>query len=292
MKVWAGKSIAVLATLLLVAAALDAMLSLWRHYRSDPWTRDARVRADIVEIAPDVSGLVSEVVVHDNDQVHRGDLLFRIDRQRFALALTQAEAVVRGQQSNVAQARRDLQRLQALHEQQNVSRQAVETAANALEQASAALTEAVASRDLARLNVERSDVRASVNGVVTNLSLNPGDYVEAGNAQLAVVDTDSLHVEGYFEETKLAQIQPGAAVSIRLMGATDVELRGHVDSIAAAIEDRERGTGDNLVANVNPTFSWVRLAQRIPVRISFDDKPADVRLVAGLTASVKVLAGP
>jgi multidrug resistance efflux pump len=145
----------------------------------------------------------------------------------------------------------------------------------------------MADRDLARLNLDRSEVKASVNGVITNLSLRPGDYVNAGQAEVALVDTDSLRVEGYFEETKLSRIKVGNPVSIKLMGQSAV-LAGHVESIAAGIEDRERTVGNGLLANINPTFNWVRLAQRVPVRIAFDTVPDDARLVAGLTATVAV----
>ncbi|MBR0663849.1 HlyD family secretion protein [Roseomonas hellenica] len=272
-------------TLSVLAGAVLTGRDLWRHYQEEPWTRDARVRADVVGIAPDVSGLVSEILVQDNATVHRGDLLFRIDGERFAIALRQAEAAVDGRRAALEQARRDLRRYEQI--QDVVSRQRAEQARLAVEQAEAALEQGIADQRLAALNLERSEVRASVNGTVTNLALRPGDYVPSGKAVLALVDTDSLRVEGYFEETKLPRIHPGDPVAISLMGQSGT-LTGHVQSIAAAIEDRERSSGTGLLANINPTFTWVRLAQRVPVRIALNEIPDGTRLVAGLTATVEV----
>lgn len=272
-------------TLAIVVAALAAGRELWGHYMDDPWTRDAKVRADVVGIAPDVSGFVGEVLVHDNQKVEKGDVLFRIDRARFAIALEQAEAAVAGRKATLDQATRDRTRYEQLKDV--VSQQKTEQMGASEAEAEAAYRQALADRDLARLNLERADVKASVNGVITNLSLRPGDYVNAGQAEVALVDTDSLRVEGYFEETKLARIKVGNPVSIRLMGQSLV-LAGHVESIAAGIEDRERTVGNGLLANINPTFNWVRLAQRVPVRIAFDHVPDDAQLVAGLTATVAV----
>lgn len=272
-------------TLAVLAGAVLTGRGLWRHYQEEPWTRDARVRADVVGIAPDVSGLVSEILVRDNATVHRGDLLFRIDGERFAIALRQAEAAVDGRRAALEQAQRDVRRYEQI--QDVVSRQRAEQARLAAEQAEAALAQGIADQRLAALNLERSEVRASVNGTVTNLALHPGDYVPAGKAVLALVDADSLRVEGYFEETKLPRIHLGDPVAISLMGQSGT-LTGHVQSIAAAIEDRERSGGTGLLANINPTFTWVRLAQRVPVRIALNDVPEGMRLVAGLTATVEV----
>lgn len=276
----------VLVTLTLVVCAVFVGRELWQHYMSDPWTRDARVRADIVAVAPDVSGLVSDVLVKDNDAVKKGDILFRIDSQRFQIAMEQAQAAAEGAKATLEQASRDRQRRYQLggviSQQQKEASQAAEA------QAQASYLGANANLELARLNKERSEVRAPVNGTITNLSLRPGNYVTTGSAQMALVDTDSLRVEGYFEETKLARIHIGDVVSVKLIGQSG-KIEGHVESIAAGIEDRERTAGSGLLANINPTFSWVRLAQRIPVRIAFDNVPIGTQLVAGMTATVAVL---
>ncbi|HEY4254104.1 MAG TPA: HlyD family secretion protein [Roseomonas sp.] len=284
-----GSAARVALTLVVLAGAALTGRGLWHHYQDEPWTRDARVRADVVGIAPDVSGLVSEILVGDNATVHRGDVLFRIDRERFAIALRQAEAAVDGRRAALDQARRDLARYEQI--QDVVSRQRAEQARATALQAQAALEQGLADRTLAELNLARSEVRASVNGVVTNLALRPGDYVPSGKPVLALVDADSIRIEGYFEETKLPRIHVGDPVAISLMGQAGT-LSGRVQSIAAAIEDRERSGGTSLLANINPTFTWVRLAQRVPVRIALDAVPGDVRLVAGLTATVAVRPAP
>ncbi|GLK82423.1 efflux RND transporter periplasmic adaptor subunit [Ancylobacter defluvii] len=286
MKVSFRGAIRVIVTLVLVLAAFGAGRELWAHYMDDPWTRDAKVRADVVGVAPDVAGFVSDVLVQDNQAVKKGDVLFRIDRARFAIALEQAEAVVDGRKATLDQAKRDRERYEQLKDV--VSEQKTEQMRMSEAEAAASYRQALADRELAKLNLERTEVKAPVNGTISNLSLRPGDYVTAGTAKVALVDTDSLRIEGYFEETKLARIRVGAPVSIRLMGQA-APLRGHVESIATGIEDRERTVGNGLLANINPTFSWVRLAQRVPVRIVLDEAPDGVQLVAGLTATVSVL---
>jgi RND family efflux transporter MFP subunit len=274
-------------TLLAVVAALAVGRELWVYYMEQPWTRDGRVRADVVQVAPDVSGFVTEVLVKDNQKVHRGDVLFKIDRERFALALRQADASVAGHQATLDQANADLKRYSALTTDA-VSQQKQEQVLATQLQAKAAFDAAVADRAVAQLNLDRSEVHASVNGVITNMDLRPGAYVTAGKGVMALVDIDTLHVEGYFEETKLARIRIGDKVQVRLMGEK-VTLLGHVESIAAGIEDRDRAEGASLLANVNPTFSWVRLAQRVPVRIALDPVPENMSLVAGRSATVEVL---
>lgn len=274
------------ATLLLVLLALLVAIWLWRRYETDPWTRDGHVRADIVRVTPDVGGLVTAVMVHDNQPVKAGQLLFIVDRPRYAAALERAEASIASARATLNQARREAQRDLALGDlvaaethEQNLAR---------VETAQAALNEAIAARDTAALDVKRTEVHASVNGIVTNLDLHPGDYLGAGSQAMALLDTDSLRVEGYFEETKLHHIHVGNKATIHLMG-DERPLRGHVESIAAGIADDQRSNTSNLLPAVEPTFSWVRLAQRIPVRVVIDEKPTDVRLIAGRTATVTIL---
>ena len=278
-----------LVTLVTVAIALAVGYALWDYYIDAPWTRDGKVRADIVAVAPDVSGLVTEVLVHDNQRVRKGDVLFRIDPDRFDLALRQAEAIVAGKQASLEQAQLDYQRYDKLSDVA-VSDQRRELAKATAEEAKAAYDQAVADRDLAKLNRVRSEVRASVSGLITNMDLQPGAYVSVGRGVTALIDEDTLRVEGYFEETKLPRIKVGDAVTVHLIGERTL-LTGHVESIAGGIDDRERSAGSNLLANVNPTFSWVRLAQRIPVRIALDPPPKGVDLVAGRTATVKIEPG-
>jgi multidrug resistance efflux pump len=278
----------IVVTLVTVAIGIVVALALWDYYVNAPWTRDGRVRADVVAVAPDVSGLVTEVFVKDNQNVRRGDVLFRIDPERFTLAMRQAEAVVAGKKAAAQQAEADYNRYSKLTDLA-VTEQKVEIARAAAQETQAAYDQAVADRDVAKLNLERSQVRASVNGRITNMDLRPGAYVTVGRGVMALIDEDTLRVEGYFEETKLPRIHVNDRATVRLIGEKSL-LTGHVESIAGGIEDRERSAGANLLANVNPTFSWVRLAQRIPVRIVLDGLPEGVTLVSGRTATVAIEA--
>lgn len=272
-------------TALVVAAAVAAGWRLWSHYEVEPWTRDGRVKAYVVQVAPDVSGLVTAVPVRDNQDVKAGDVLFEIDRTRFQLAYDQAEAAVRAQQVARAQALRDAKRNRVLG--QLVAAEMLEQSQTKLQQTEAALAQAEVQRDIARLNLERSRVLAVTDGRITNLDLRAGSYVSAGRGVMALIDAGSFYIEGYFEETKLPGIHAGDPVNVTLMG-DNRQIRGHVESIALGIADRDRSTGANLLPNVNPSFNWVRLAQRIPVRVTIDEVPAGVRLVAGQTATVAV----
>jgi RND family efflux transporter MFP subunit len=289
MKLLPNSAARVATTLLLVAAAAGAGWHLWHHYREAPWTRDGRVRADVVQVAPDVSGLVENVRVHDNEAVMQGDVLFTIDRARYRLAVAQAEASVDSLRAQINQAVREDRRNTGLGDL--VAAELREQTATRLSQLRASQAQAIASLETARLNLTRTEVRAPVDGWLTNFDLRPGTYATAGKPVLAVLDRQSVHVLGYFEETKIARVRPGDAVHVRLVGETQ-QLDGHVDSIAAGIEDRERQASSNLLANVNPTFNWVRLAQRIPVRVHLDRVPPDVQLIMGRTATVEVIGQP
>ncbi len=204
------------ATILLVLLATFVAIWMWRHYELSPWTRDGRVRADIVRVTPDIGGLITEVKIHDNQAVRAGDLLFVIDRPRYSLALEQADAVIASARATLAQAQREAARDVALGDL--VARETHEQNLARIQTAQAALEQAVAAREGAALNLRRTNVRASVNGVVTNLDLHPGDYLAAGQQALALLDTDSLRIEGYFEETKLPAIRIGAPLTVSLVG--------------------------------------------------------------------------
>lgn len=274
-----------LVTMIALAAGCVLAWRLWQHYEVEPWTRDGRVKANVVQVAPDVTGQVTAVLVRDNQPVKAGQVLFEIDRARFELALRQAQAVEQEQRVALEQARKEARRNTALREL--VAAETREQGAARVEQLAAALALAVINRDVARLNLDRTRVLAAVNGTVSNLDLHPGSYVSAGHAVMALIDSDSFYVEGYFEETKLPAIAVGDAVTVLPMGAP-LRLKGHVESLAGGIADRDRSTSANLLSSVNPTFNWVRLAQRIPVRIKLDALPAGARLVAGQTVTVDV----
>nr|WP_288498523.1 HlyD family secretion protein [uncultured Pseudomonas sp.] len=273
-------------TLAMVAVAVLAGSWIWQHYMYSPWTRDARVRADVVTIAPDVSGWVLELKVRDNQQVKAGDLLMTIDRDRYQAAVEKAQAVVDIRKQQLSLREHEASRRAQLGSQA-ISAELRENAQINAEMARSEYREAQADLRIAQLNLERSEVRAPRDGQVTNLRLAQGNYVTAGQAVMALVDTGSFYVQAYFEETKLPRIQVGAPVEIWLMGG-EQEIRGEVEGISRGITDRNASPDGQLLANVEPTFNWVRLAQRIPVRIKLDDVPESVKLSAGMTASVRV----
>jgi len=278
----------VVLTLAVTAVGAVVVKHLWDYYTVAPWTRDGHIRAEVVQVAPDVSGLVTRIAVKDNQRVKAGDLLFEIDHERYALALRQAQATAAAMRASLAQYRREANRSQKLAEV--VSREVIEEGLARVQQGEATLAQAEAAVDVAKLNLDRTRVVSPVEGYVNDRLPRLGDYVSTGKPVLSMVDARSFHVEGYFEETKLHGIHIGSPVDIRIMGEKGV-LHGHVQSIAAGIEDRDRTSSNSLLPNINPTFNWVRLAQRVPVRIQFDQMPADVRLVAGRTATVSVTGG-
>lgn len=275
-------------TLGVVALAVLLALSLWHRFQRTPWTRDGHVRADVVRVSTDVGGLVTQVPVRDNEVVRPGQLLLVLDRPRLAAAIGRADAAIAEAQAQLDQARKEARRDLALGDL--VAAEAREQNVAKVRTSEATLARAVADRNVALVDMRRTEIRATVAGTVTNLDIHPGDYLAAGAQAMALVDSASLRVEGYFEETKLRHVAVGDRARIRLMG-DDAEVAGHVESVAAAIADDQRDDSGNLLPRVAPTFSWVRLAQRIPVRIHIDRVPAGIRLIAGRTATVEIVPG-
>ena len=278
-------TIRVAVTLAMVAAALVLGTALWRTYMVAPWTRDGRVRAYVVDIAPEVSGTVIAVPVGDNQLVRRGQVLFVIDPSRFRLAIASAQANLETANEDLRLRQSDARRRQGLGG--IVSAEERERVNSTASTAQAAVDAAQAELDLARLNLARATLYSPVNGYVTNLSLRTGDFVNAGAPRMALIDSDSFWVYGYFEETKINGVHVGDPARIKLMGYSAL-LSGHVDSITRGIED-QNGASDRLgLQDVSPVFTWVRLAQRIPVRVHIDHVPDGLLLAAGMTCSISV----
>jgi RND family efflux transporter MFP subunit len=273
------------ATAIIFVIAIFIGRALWVHYMDEPWTRDGRVRAEVVNIAPDVSGAVVELPVRDNQFVHKGDLLMQIDPSHYQIAVEQAHAAVAARKAELQMRRDDAQRREDM-DSLVVSKESRENATHTASAAEAQYQQALAALDAAKLNLERTRVVSPVDGYVTNLNVYGGDYAIAGSAKLAIVDSHSFWVYGYFEETKLPHVRIGDKADIRLMsGGT---LKGHVESISRGIYDRDNPQSRELLADVNPTFNWVRLAQRVPVRVKIDSVPDGVLLSAGTTCTVVV----
>ena len=270
---------------LLLGAAVAALV-IWNHYVTGAWTRDGQVLADVVNIAPEVAGRITHLNVVDNQQVHRGDVLYEIDPVDYQIALATAQANVNSKLADLklkqteATRRADLTTL-------STSKEELQTYISSAEEAAAAYASALAALSQAHVNLDRSRVLSPVNGYVTNLLLREGDYATTGTRNISVLDSDSIWVAGYFEETKLSNIHVGDPAVIALLGYR-TPVRGHVDSIAHGISTPNTDPGALGLASVSPVFTWVRLAQRIPVRIHIDQIPSDIHLAAGMTATVTV----
>ena len=279
------KFFSLLATLLVLALAIFIGRQLWVHYMQTPWTRDGRVRADIINVAADVSGYVTAVPVRDNQRVSKGDVLLQIDPAHYRLAVKQAQALVASRRAAWEMRKVNASRRADLDELV-ISKESREDASNVAASALADYQQAQARLEAAQLDLERTRVLATVDGYVTNLNVHVGDYARVGEAKLAVVDEHSFWVYGYFEETKLPQVHVGDAAQLQMMSGKT--LKGHVESISRGIYDRDNPQSRELIADVNPTFNWVRLAQRVPVRIHLDEVPEGMLLAAGTTCTVIV----
>ena len=280
----------VLVTLCVAVVAAYACWLLWNAYMASPWTRDGTVRVYVVTVAPEVAGNIVDLPVHDNQFVHKGDLLMKIDPRDYRVAvdlsqaaLDQAEADYTNKQSQAAR-RLQLTNLATTPEQN-------EQYVSAAKMAQADVEQQKANLDKAKINLERTEIRSAVNGWVTNLLTQQGNYATTGTAALSVIDADGFWVDGYFEETTIAPIREGDPAKIYLLGYKQV-VKGHVDSLARGIVVSNATPGGSGLATVNPIFTWVRLAQRVPVRIHIDDVPPGVRLVQGMTATVEVDVPP
>ncbi len=273
-------------TLIAIAAAVWLGRAMWDLYMAAPWTRDSTVRAYVVTIAPEVANRIVKLPVVDNQFVHRGDLLMLIDPTDYKIAVDLAEAAVEQAQVNAQNAEREAQRRQELT-QLAVTKEEKQTYQSTAVADQAAYQQAVARLEQARVNLQRTEIRSPVNGYVTNLLVQLGDYATVGKNLISIVDADSFWVDGYFEETNIDRIHVGDPATVKLMGYPQT-LRGHVDSIARAINVANAAPNELGVATVNPIFTWVRLAQRIPVRIHIDNVPKGVTLAAGMTATVQI----
>ncbi|ESK38349.1 hypothetical protein P256_01883 [Acinetobacter nectaris CIP 110549] len=326
----ARKAVRPVVIVVMLVIAVFTVLHLWDYYNAEPWTRDGRVRGDVMQVSSDVSGLVTEVLVQDNQTIKKGQVLFKIDTARQLLDLEQAKSDLAKAKAGLAQGEATLAQAKAnliksavdtrladrnatryanlmegaiskkdqdqviatrdqAHAEHTQLEASIEQAQANIKQQHALIEVAQSNVNLAQLNLQRSEVVAPADGTLTNFGMRVGDYVKTGQAVAAMVDRKQLYVVGYFEETKLNRIHIGDKATIELMG-DDHKIKGHVQGIASGIDDRERTASSSLLANVNPTFTWVRLAQRVPVKIVLDEDPInEMAFMAGRTATVRVL---
>lgn len=272
-------------TLVLVILAFIAIFRAWVYYTESPWTRDARFSADVVAIAPDVAGLVTAVNVHDNQLVKKGQMLFTIDQPRYQKALEEAEADVAYYDALAGEKRREAGRRNRLGIQA-MSREEIDQSNNVLQTVLHQLAKAQATRDLAKLDLERTVIRAPADGWVTNLNVYAGEFITRGSTAVALVKQNTFYVLAYMEETKLEGVRPGYRAEITPLGSNSV-LHGTVDSVAAGVTNASSTRDDKGMASVDSNLEWVRLAQRVPVRIHLDQQAGNL-FPAGTTATVVI----
>jgi multidrug resistance efflux pump len=276
----------VLFTVAAVCAAAALGWQAWRYYMGSPWTRDGTVRAYVVKVAPEVAGEIVQLPIADNQFVRKGDLLMLIDPRNYSIAVRQAQAAVEQTRAVAENANAEMIRREKLNDIA-VTMEERQTYISQAATAEANYQSALANLDQARINFKRTQVRSPVNGYITNLTAQLGDFANVGALQLSVVNSDSYWVDAYFEETELGRIREGDAATIKLMGYTPL-LRGRVQGLARGINVPNATPDAAGLASVNPIFTFVRLAQRVPVRIHIDEVPEGVKLVAGLTATVQI----
>jgi multidrug resistance efflux pump len=269
---------------LVIAAAILGVQAFW-FYEYSPWTRDGRVNAYVVDSAPEISGQVVDVPVQDNQFVHKGDKLYEIDARDYTAAVKRAKAALDGARARLAFDQENLERRQKL-QPGDVSVQERQSYATNVQSDQADVEAAEAALYKAGVDLERCVIHCPVNGWVTNLTVRVGNYADTGQRQMSVIDADSYWICGYFEETRLRNISVGAAARAELMGYPGVKVLGHVESINSGIADDNTAPNPQGLPEVNPVFTWVRLAQRIPVRIHIDHVPDGVHLAIGETCTV------
>ncbi|KPL94681.1 MULTISPECIES: HlyD family secretion protein [Vibrio] len=280
-----------LITLLLVVAASSVVYSYYQSYSSNPWTRDGQVSAYIVSITPRVTGQVTKVHIEDNSQVAKGDLLFEIDPSIYQAAYNKALATQKQARALLAKAKNEEQRALNLEKRTPGALPVLtlNNLNNAVETNAANVALAKANVEEAHLNLKYTKVYAPTNGFITNLNLREGSQVVANTPVVALIDEDSFWIEGYFKETDLVNVAPNDKAIVTLMMHNDVQLKGHIKSIGFGIATQDGSTGNNLLPNVNPNFQWIRLAQRIPIKVVLDNVPEDLQLRVGMTASIKII---
>lgn len=275
-----------LSTLAIALVAIVISLVTWQHYVTAPWTRNGSVRVQVANVASQVSGKIVELRVADNQFVHKGDVLYIIDPFDFQVAVNVGKALVdqRAADLEVKQAestrRQHLSNLATTPEQQQIF------AGNAV-QAKAAYEAAAHQLAQAELNLKRTSIVSPVDGYVTNLLLRVGDYAVTGVSNISLIDSDSFWIDGYFEETKMAGVCVGDRAEAQLMGYAQPIL-GHVKTVTRGVSVSNAAAGAQGLPNIDPIYTWVRLAQRVPVRLAIDTVPAGVPLVSGMTATVTI----
>lgn len=263
----------------------------YEEYFNNPWTRDGQVRGHVIQIAPRVSGMVTGIAVIDNQFVQQGDLLFEIDQEPFEIAIAQADANLQRARISSKAARIEYDRLREIFKkdpgaisQKDLSRRE----ANYLESLSKIDVSSESLR-AAKLNLEYTRIFAPLDGYVSNVDFQVGTQAVVNTPILALVDSNSFWVFGYFRESQIGKFSIGDSARVTLMAYPDLPLEGRVESLGWGIAPADGNQGVKLLPSIKPVFQWIRLAQRVPVRIKLEKIPEGVELRFGLTASVMVM---
>ncbi len=281
--------------LLLTAAILGAALYFgyvkYRKYTDNPWTRDGQVRTQVIQIAPRVTGMVTKIYVKDNQRVKKGDLLFEIDPSQYKLKVKQAEVRLKRTLEAAKGTKIEYERIKKIYEKDRgaVSQKDYVRSETNYFKSLADIDASTEALNAAKLNLTYTKVYAEVDGYVSNINFQIGTQATANKPLLALVDTSSFWVFGFFKEDAIPKVRVGDDAVVTLLAYPDTPLKGKVESIAWGISPSDGNPGPNLLPSVKPVFQWIRLAQRIPVRIKLNKLPENIKLRVGMTASVQVL---
>lgn len=277
--------------LAIIAGVLWYAYNAYSEYINNPWTRDGQVRGHVIQVAPRVSGMVTHIAVIDNQLVKKGDLLFSIDQEPFEIGVSQADASLERARISSRASKLEYDRLRDIHSKDSgaVSQKDLDRREANYLQSLSAIDVAEETLRMARLNLGYTDVHAAVDGYISNIDFQIGTQAVANQPLVALVDSNSFWVFGYFRESQIGQFKIGDPARVTLMAYPDQPLEGHVESLGWGIAPSDGTTGYKLLPSIKPVFQWIRLAQRVPVRIKLDTVPDGLELRFGLTASVMVL---
>ena len=279
--VWASALLLALFTM----SAGDLYWDYATHFES---TDDSFIAARQFAIAPKVAGYITAVPVTDNQHVSVGDVIARIDDRDYVVALHQAQAQLAHDQAVLADAQKNLTRYQYLAKTDSIAQQQVDDQAFTVEQDQATVALDQANVDTAQLNLSHTVVSAAQPGRVVSLSAAVGQFAQAGTT-LTMFVPDDIWVTANFKETQLDAMRPGQPATLAIDAYPDRTIRGHVASVQPG-----SGTAFSLLPAENATGNWVKVVQRVPVKIAMDDPPTDLALGPGMSveATVRVNPGP
>ena len=285
------KIIKILLTLTILGTAAYFAYNKYRDYIENPWTRDGQVRTQVIQVTPRVNGMVTKIHVVDNQKVKRGDLLFEIDPSQYQVKYNQDKARLQRTQEASKGKKIEFERVKNIYEKDRgaVSQKDMVRNETNYYKSLADIESSEEAVNTAKLNLSYTKVYAEVDGYVSNINFQIGSQASANKPILALVDENAYWVFGFFREDAIPEVAVGDKAIVTLLAYPDTPLSGKVESIAWGISHSDGNPGNNLLPSVKPVFQWIRLAQRIPVRIKLDNLPENVKLRFGMTASVMVL---